>query len=195
MSPQEWVGLALRWTHFIAGIAWIGSSFYFIWLDAHLERVLTGAPDAARDPDLEGSLWMVHSGGFYRVERRKVGPGRMPATLHWFKWEAAITWASGALLLGLLYYSTRGLYLTDPLVSSLSPRAAMLLGLAAGTPAPVSPSQCPRLQRYRAPLRASLRCCCVHPSDTSADRQIGAWTLPLRETGRKTPTRISPRTT
>jgi uncharacterized membrane protein len=130
MSPQEWVGLALRWTHFIAGIAWIGSSFYFIWLDAHLERVLAGAPDAARDPDLEGSLWMVHSGGFYRVERRKVGPGRMPATLHWFKWEAAITWASGALLLGLLYYSTRGLYLTDPLVSSLSPRAAMLLGLA-----------------------------------------------------------------
>ena len=82
MSPQEWVGLALRWTHFIAGIAWIGSSFYFIWLDAHLERVLAGAPEAARDPDLEGSLWMVHSGGFYRVERRKVGPGRMPARLH-----------------------------------------------------------------------------------------------------------------
>jgi uncharacterized membrane protein len=130
LSPQEWVGLALRWTHFIAGIAWIGSSFYFLWLDSHLERVLAGAPEAARDPDLEGSLWMVHSGGFYRVERRKVGPGRMPATLHWFKWEAAITWASGALLLGLLYYSTRGLYLTDPLVSTLSPRAAMLVGIS-----------------------------------------------------------------
>jgi uncharacterized membrane protein len=130
MSPQEWVGLALRWTHLIAGIAWIGSSFYFIWLDSHLERVLAGAPEAARDPDLEGSLWMVHSGGFYRVERRKVGPGRMPATLHWFKWEAMLTWLSGALLLGLLYYSTGGLYLTDPLVSPLSPRAAMLVGLA-----------------------------------------------------------------
>ncbi|TMQ70131.1 MAG: urate hydroxylase PuuD [Candidatus Eisenbacteria bacterium] len=130
MSPQEWVGLALRWTHLIAGIAWIGSSFYFIWLDDHLERVLAGAPEAARDPDLEGSLWMVHSGGFYRVERRKVGPGRMPATLHWFKWEAAITWLSGALLLGLLYYGTGGLYLTDPLVSSVSPRAAVLVGLA-----------------------------------------------------------------
>ena len=129
MSPQEWAGLALRWIHFIAGIAWIGSSFYFIWLDDHLERVLSGAPEAARDPDLEGSLWMVHSGGFYRVERRRVGPGRMPATLHWFKWEAAITWFSGALLLGLLYYGTGGLYLTDPLVSTLSPRAAMLLGL------------------------------------------------------------------
>lgn len=130
MSPQEWAGLVLRWTHLIAGIAWIGSSFYFIWLDAHLERVLVGAPEAARDPDLEGSLWMVHSGGFYRVERRKVGPGRMPARLHWFKWEALITWVSGALLLGLLYYGTGGLYLTDPLVSSLSPRAATWIGLA-----------------------------------------------------------------
>jgi uncharacterized membrane protein len=130
MSPQEWVGLALRWTHLIAGIAWIGSSFYFIWLDEHLERVLAGPPEAARDPDLEGSLWMVHSGGFYRVERRKVGPGRMPRTLHWFKWEAAITWASGALLLGLLYYGTGGLYLTDPLVSSVTQGTAVLIGLA-----------------------------------------------------------------
>jgi uncharacterized membrane protein len=131
MSPQEWVGLALRWTHFIAGIAWIGSSFYFIWLDEHLERVLAGAPEAARDPDLEGSLWMVHSGGFYRVERRRVGPGRMPRTLHWFKWEAAVTWLSGALLLGLLYYGTGGLYLTDPLVSSVTQGTAVLIGLAA----------------------------------------------------------------
>jgi len=132
MSLFEWVHLALRWTHLIAGIAWIGSSFYFIWLDQHLERVLArpegGAP--APDPELEGSLWMVHSGGFYRVERRKIGPGRMPATLHWFKWEAAITWLSGAALLGLLYYSTRGLYLVDPAVSDLAPRMATLLGLS-----------------------------------------------------------------
>ena len=129
MSPQEWIGLALRWTHLIAGIAWIGSSFYFIWLDQHLERVSAASDDARRDPDLEGSLWMVHSGGFYRVERRKIGPGRMPATLHWFKWEAMITWLSGALLLGLVFYSTRGLYLVDPAVSDLSPRGAMLLGI------------------------------------------------------------------
>ncbi len=131
MSPQEWIGLALRWVHLIAGIAWIGSSFYFIWLDQHLERVLVrpkGEPDP--DPELEGSLWMVHSGGFYRVERRKIGPGGMPRTLHWFKWEAAITWLSGAALLGAIYYSTRGLYLTDPAVSSLSPRTAMALGLS-----------------------------------------------------------------
>ena len=129
MSPQEWIGLALRWAHVIAGIAWIGSSFYFIWLDQHLERLSAGSAEAARDPDLEGSLWMVHSGGFYRVERRKIGPGRMPATLHWFKWEAAITWMTGIFLLGLLYYGTRGLYLTDPAVSALSPRMAVLLGL------------------------------------------------------------------
>ena len=93
MSPQEWIGLALRWVHLIAGIAWIGSSFYFIWLDQHLERT-----QRADDP-VEGSLWMVHSGGFYKVERRRIGPGQMPATLHWFKWEAAITWISGFLLL------------------------------------------------------------------------------------------------
>ena len=129
MSPSEWIGLALRWTHVIAGIAWIGSSFYFIWLDQHLERLTAGSAESARDPDLEGSLWMVHSGGFYRVERRKIGPGRMPRTLHWFKWEAGITWMSGVALLGLLYYGTHGLYLIDPAVSSLSRGMAVLLGI------------------------------------------------------------------
>jgi len=129
MSLHEWLNLALRWVHLIAGIAWIGSSFYFIWLDQHLERVFARPGEPAADPDLEGSLWMVHSGGFYRVERRRIGPGRVPATLHWFKWEAAITWLSGAALLGVIYYSTRGLYLVDPAVSALAPRAAMLFGI------------------------------------------------------------------
>lgn len=125
MSPQEWIGLALRWAHLIAGIAWIGSSFYFIWLDSHLEP----ADPARADPDLEGSLWMVHSGGFYEVQRRRIGPGRMPGLLHWFKWEAMITALTGAGLLGLVYYSTRGIYLTDPAVSDISPRAASALGI------------------------------------------------------------------
>ena len=125
MSPQEWVGLAVRWAHLIAGIAWIGSSFYFIWLDAHLEP----ADPARNEPDLEGSLWMVHSGGFYEVQRKKIGPGRMPKVLHWFKWEAMITGITGCLLLGLVYYSTRGLYLVDPSVLSISPLAASLLGM------------------------------------------------------------------
>ena len=125
MSPQEWVGLAVRWAHLIAGIAWIGSSFYFIWLDSHLEP----ADPARNEPDLEGSLWMVHSGGFYEVQRKKIGPGRMPKTLHWFKWEAMITGITGCLLLGLVYYSTRGLYLVDPAVLDISPLAASLLGM------------------------------------------------------------------
>jgi uncharacterized membrane protein len=125
MSLHAWLDLALRWAHLVAGIAWIGSSFYFIWLDRHLEK----PPSGGSDTDLAGSLWMVHSGGFYRVERRRVGPGRMPRVLHWFKWEAAVTWITGFALLGLVYYSTRGLYLVDA-DSPLSPSAASGVGLA-----------------------------------------------------------------
>ncbi len=130
MSLHEWLGLALRWTHVIAAIAWIGSSFYFIWLDAVLEKPSPGA-----DRDLEGSVWMVHSGGFYRVERRVVGPGRMPAHLHWFKYEALVTWLSGIALLIVVYYTTGGLYLVDPSRSSISPGMATwiaVLSLFAG---------------------------------------------------------------
>jgi uncharacterized membrane protein len=120
MTPHDWIHLFLRWVHFIAGIAWIGSSFYFIWLDRNLEP----RPDQER---VEGALWMVHSGGFYQVERRRIGPGQMPATLHWFKWEAAFTWLSGAGLLGLLYYATGGLYLVDPGVARVPPATAALI--------------------------------------------------------------------
>ena len=123
MSLNDWLNLLVRWTHLIAGIAWIGSSFYFIWLDQHLER--------SRDAEdvVEGTLWMVHSGGFYRVERRRIGPGQMPAVLHWFKWEAAITWISGFLLLIIVYYLSGGLYLTDPAVSRLTSAQAAGVGL------------------------------------------------------------------
>jgi uncharacterized membrane protein len=141
MSLHEWLNLLLRWTHVIAAIAWIGSSFYFIWLDSHLERVPDGASGSAGgggagasgagDRDLEGSLWMVHSGGFYRVERRRVGPGRMPATLHWFKWEAMITWLSGIALLIVVYYTTHGLYLVDPSHAGVSPAAARWIAIGA----------------------------------------------------------------
>ena len=136
MSLHEWLNLALRWTHVIAAIAWIGSSFYFIWLDSHLERVAGGAAGAggaggAADRDLEGSLWMVHSGGFYRVERRRVGPGRMPATLHWFKYEALITWLSGIALLFVVYYTTGGLYLVDPQHAGLSVGATKWIAFGA----------------------------------------------------------------
>jgi uncharacterized membrane protein len=125
VSILDWLNLLSRWTHFIAGIAWIGSSFYFIWLDSHLER------PKQEGGEVEGSLWMVHSGGFYQVEKRIIGPGRMPAVLHWFKWEAAITWISGLFLLGVVYYSTRGVYLIDPAIAEIRPWQALLIGLGA----------------------------------------------------------------
>jgi uncharacterized membrane protein len=124
----DWANLLIRWAHFVAGIAWIGSSFYFIWLDANLEK---------REPpagDVEGSLWMVHSGGFYQVEKRLVGPGRMPATLHWFKWEAMLTWLTGLLLLAVVYYLSGGVYLlrADESVITVAEGAVIALGLLVG---------------------------------------------------------------
>lgn len=119
----DWANLLLRWTHFIAGIAWIGSSFYFIWLDRALR-----APPRPR-PGVEGDLWMVHSGGFYQTEKRRPGPGEVPAVLHWFKWEALLTWISGIALLVLVYYLSNA-YLLDPSVSDISRGTAIALGIA-----------------------------------------------------------------
>lgn len=116
---QEWLNLAVRWFHLIAGISWIGSSFYFMWLDASLEH-----PAKPRE-GVEGELWMVHSGGFYQVEKRLIGPGSMPKTLHWFKWEAAFTWLSGIFLLGIVYYLTGGVFLIDQAHAGLTPSQAM----------------------------------------------------------------------
>lgn len=123
LNAVEWLGLGLRWFHIVVGIGWIGASLYFMWLDAQLER-----PDPPR-ADVEGELWMVHSGGFYRVERRRVGPGAMPRTLHWFMWEAGLTGISGLLLLGLVYHLRGAAYLVDPAVSAISPAAASALAL------------------------------------------------------------------
>ena len=93
---QEWLDLVVRWVHVITAIAWIGSSFFFMWLDSHLETPATPRRG------IEGELWMTHSGGFYRVEKIQVAPDEMPRTLHWFKWEAAFTWMSGVLLLAMV---------------------------------------------------------------------------------------------
>ena len=124
MSLHEWLNLLLRWTHFIAGIAWIGSSFYFVWLDHHLS-----APAAPRE-GVVGEIWRVHSGGFYQVERRRLQPGEVPASLHWFKWEAMITWITGMLLLAIVYYFTRGVYLvSDVGAARISTSGAIALGL------------------------------------------------------------------
>ena len=123
MEPYvlDWLNLCLRWAHVIVGIAWIGASFYFIWLDDHLEP--------AGDPRLAGELWAIHGGGFYRAEKYKLGPAELPATLHWFKWEAYWTWITGFALLVLLYYVNAELYLIDPHVMALSRWAAIGVGL------------------------------------------------------------------
>ncbi len=118
----EWLSLALRWAHVIVGIAWIGASFYFIWLDGHLE--------SARDPKLAGELWAIHGGGFYRAEKYKLGPAELPQTLHWFKWEAYWTWITGFALLIVVYYANAELYLIDPAVMPLSRGAAIGIGIA-----------------------------------------------------------------
>jgi uncharacterized membrane protein len=117
----EWVHLALRWAHIIVGVAWIGASFYFIWLDNHLEP--------ARDPKLAGELWAVHGGGFYRVEKFKLVPARLPGTLHWFQWEAYWTFFTGFALLATMYYASAELYLIDPQVMPLSKGAAIAISL------------------------------------------------------------------
>jgi uncharacterized membrane protein len=118
----EWLNLALRWAHVIVGVAWIGASFYFIWLDNHLEP--------SSDPRVAGELWAVHGGGFYRAEKFKLAPPRMPATLHWFKWEAYWTWMTGFALLALMYYANAELYLIDPQVMPLSKSVAIGISLA-----------------------------------------------------------------
>jgi uncharacterized membrane protein len=118
----EWLNLLGRWAHFVVGIAWIGSSFYFIWLDNHLV-----APKERADEEkgVGGELWSVHGGGFYQAQKYKVAPPALPETLHWFKWEAYSTWLTGMFLLALIYWYGAEIYLIDETVASLSAPAAV----------------------------------------------------------------------
>ena len=84
----DWFSLFIRWFHVIAGVAWIGASFYFIWLDNNLRT----PPKWKQDKGIKGDLWAIHGGGFYEVAKYAYGPEKMPETLHWFKWEAYTTW-------------------------------------------------------------------------------------------------------
>ncbi|HZB23562.1 MAG TPA: urate hydroxylase PuuD [Gaiellaceae bacterium] len=124
----DWADLLLRWLHVIAGIAWIGSSFYFIALDNHLRP-----RGDNRDKTVLGDAWEVHGGGFYRVTKYKVAPETLPEPLHWFKWEAYTTWLSGFALLVVLYYLDADTYLVDRSVADLSAgeAAAISIGLIA----------------------------------------------------------------
>jgi len=120
---SEWLNLALRWTHVFAGIMWVGTTYYFTWLDARL----TEEEKAAANTGNVAQVWMVHSGGFYVVERRKV-PDIVSRTLHWFKWEAGTTWLSGFALLVLVYYIGGGA-LIDRDVRDLSVLSAVGIGI------------------------------------------------------------------
>ena len=118
-----WLDLGLRWLHVIAGIAWIGSSFYFVHLDSSIKR-REGLPEGAG-----GEAWQVHGGGFYHMIKYLVAPARMPEDLTWFKWEAYTTWISGFALVVVVYYFTAELYLIDPNVLALPVWAAVVISL------------------------------------------------------------------
>ena len=100
---NEWIKLILRWVHVFAGIMWVGTTYFFTWLDGRFVELEKQAKEGGNP---EKNVWMVHSGGFYLVEKQKV-PNVMPEKLHWFRWEAAITWMSGILLFLLVFYHGR----------------------------------------------------------------------------------------
>src|ERR1043165_7027514 len=122
----EFLGMMLRWLHVIAGIAWIGSTFYFIWLDNSLEPPEPGSEKAQKG--ISGDLWAVHGGGFYNPQKYLVAPAALPERLHWFKWEAYTTWLSGTALLVLVYWLQAGAMMVDANVATLSSGQAVAIG-------------------------------------------------------------------
>jgi len=120
----EWVSLAVRWLHIVTGIAWIGSSFYFIALDLGLKH----RPGLAEG--VTGEAWQVHGGGFYHLQKYMVAPASMPEHLTWFKWESYMTWISGFVMLCIVYYHGAELFLIDNSVAELSPLTATAIGVA-----------------------------------------------------------------
>jgi uncharacterized membrane protein len=132
MDPyaNEWLDFLARWLHVVAGIVWIGTSFYFIALDNHL-----GPPGPEAGEGVGGEAWEIHGGGFYRVQKYRVAPPSLPERLLWFKWEAYTTWLSGFALFIVLYYVNARTYLIDPSIADLTPAEAIaisvgLLGVA-----------------------------------------------------------------
>ena len=118
----DWFDLIVRWIHIIVGTAWIGTSFYFNWLDSRLDR-------ETNNENIEGELWSVHSGGFYHINKLKVPPKKFPKQLHWFKWEAYTTWISGFVLLIIVYYLNVEGLMIDKNVNNIGPFTAILISL------------------------------------------------------------------
>ncbi len=122
----EWLNLLVRWIHFIVGVAWIGASFYFNWLENHLDR------NPPQDQGIDGNLWAVHGGGFYHLKKFTNGPDKLPDVLHWFKWEAYMTWVSGMTLLAIVYYYNAQAMMINPSVYDLTPTMAIIIGISSG---------------------------------------------------------------
>jgi len=118
----DWLDLIVRWIHIVVGIAWIGTSFYFNWLDSRLDRQID-------NENFEGELWSVHSGGFYNINKLKGPPKEFPKELHWFKWEAYATWISGFVLLIIIYYLNAEGMMIDKNINDLSPITAIIISL------------------------------------------------------------------
>ena len=119
----ELLDLAFRWLHVIAAIMWIGNSLLFNWLDRNLR------PSSRGRPEVYGDIWLLHSGGFYFVEKTSLSGQPMPRPLHWFKWQAYTTWLSGAALLVVVYYAGGRALLTDPSKAALTPIVAMAVAI------------------------------------------------------------------
>jgi len=123
----EWLNLLVRWLHLITGIAWIGASFYFVWLDNSIRPPKPGSDLAKKG--VSGELWAVHGGGFYNPQKYLVAPQELPEELHWFKWEAYATWLSGFAMLFIVYYFNASAMMIDKSVADLSSWQAIGIGL------------------------------------------------------------------
>ena len=123
----DWMNLLVRWLHIITGIAWIGASFYFVWLDNSIRPPAPGSELANKG--VSGELWAVHGGGFYNPQKYLVAPAELPKELHWFKWEAYSTWLSGIALLIIVYYFNAQAMMVDKAVADLSSWQAIGIGV------------------------------------------------------------------
>ena len=118
----DWFDLLVRWTHVVVGVAWIGTSFYFNWLDSRLNREIN-------NEETEGELWSIHAGGFYKINKLKGLPKKLPQELHWFKWEAYATWISGFALLIIIYYFNTETLMINASTNNLSSSTAIMISL------------------------------------------------------------------
>ncbi len=125
MDPYiaDWLNLIFRWVHIIAGAAWIGASFYFNWLNNSIR------PTEEPTPGIAGNLIAVHGGAFYEVRKYGGAPEKLPKTLHWFKWEAYLTWLSGFFLLMVVYYLNADVYMVDKNVADITAGTARIIGI------------------------------------------------------------------